>query len=54
MSGSGNDIDDDGQGPVGFLGKLRDKLRPVTAKYAVNVGQETVQELQAELAKLRK
>jgi len=36
------------------LSKLRDKLRPVTAKYAVNVGQETVQELQAELAKVRK
>lgn len=34
--------------------KLRDKLRPVTAKYAVTVGQETVQELQGELAKLRK
>ena len=40
--------------PAAELGKLRDKLRPVTAKYAVNVGQETVQELQAELAKLRK
>ena len=25
MSGSGNDIDDDGQGPVGFLGKVREK-----------------------------
>jgi hypothetical protein len=36
------------------LAKFRDKLRPVTAKYAVNVGQETVQELQAELAKVRK
>lgn len=34
-------------------GKLRDKLRPVTAKYSVSVGQETVQELQAELAKVR-
>ena len=40
--------------PAAELAKLRDKLRPVTAKYAVNVGQETVQELQAELAKLRK
>jgi tripartite ATP-independent transporter DctP family solute receptor len=40
--------------PAAELGKLRDKLRPVTAKYAVNVGQETVQELQAELAKVRK
>lgn len=36
------------------VGKLRDKLRPVIAKYAVTVGQETVQELQAELAKVRK
>jgi len=36
------------------VGKLRDKLRAVTAKYAVNVGQETVQELQTELAKVRK
>ena len=40
--------------PAAEVDKLRDKLRPVTAKYAVNVGQETVQELQAELAKLRK
>ncbi len=40
--------------PAAELSKLRDKLRPVTAKYAVNVGQETVQELQAELAKVRK
>ena len=36
------------------LSKFRDKLRPVTAKYAVNVGQETVQELQAELVRVRK
>ncbi len=36
------------------LAKFRDKLRPVTAKYAVNVGQETVQDLQTELAKVRK
>lgn len=36
------------------LNKFRDKLRPVTAKYAVNVGQETMQDLQAELAKVRK
>jgi len=36
------------------VAKLRDKMRPVTAKYAVSVGQETVQELQAELAKVRK
>ena len=36
------------------VAKLRDKLRPVTAKYAVSVGQDTVKELQAELAKARK
>jgi tripartite ATP-independent transporter DctP family solute receptor len=36
------------------MDKMRDKMRPVTAKYAVQVGQETVQELQAELAKVRK
>lgn len=35
-------------------GKLRDKLRPVTAKYAVSVGQDLVKELQAELEKVRK
>ena len=33
--------------------KLRDRLRPVIAKFAVSVGQETVQSLQAELAKAR-
>lgn len=36
------------------LDKLRDKMRPVTAKYAVVVGQDTVKELQTELAKVRK
>ena len=36
------------------LGKLRDKLRPVVAKYAVNAGQDTVKELHDELAKVRK
>ncbi|MGE0097332.1 MAG: TRAP transporter substrate-binding protein [Hydrogenophaga sp.] len=40
--------------PAAELSKLRDLMRPVTAKYAVNVGQETVKELQAELAKVRK
>ena len=34
--------------------RLRDKMRPVTAKYAVSVGQETVQAVQAEIAKVRK
>ncbi|MEY2685655.1 MAG: hypothetical protein RJA09_2800 [Pseudomonadota bacterium] len=36
------------------MDKLRDKMRPVTAKYTVSVGQETVKEVQAELAKVRK
>ncbi|MDO9146802.1 MAG: TRAP transporter substrate-binding protein [Hydrogenophaga sp.] len=40
--------------PPAEVAKLRDMMRPVTAKYAVNVGQETVKELQAELAKIRK
>lgn len=33
------------------LAKLRDKLRPVTAKYGVTVGQELVKELQADIEK---
>lgn len=40
--------------PAAEMDKLRDKMRPVIAKYAVAVGQETVQELQTELAKARK
>ena len=40
--------------PAADMAKLRDKMRPVTAKYAVSVGQETVQEVQAEIAKVRK
>jgi tripartite ATP-independent transporter DctP family solute receptor len=35
------------------LAKLRDKLRPVTAKYGVTVGQDLVKELQADLDKAR-
>ncbi len=35
------------------LSKLRDKLRPVTAKYGVTVGQDLVKELQADLDKAR-
>lgn len=35
------------------LDKLRDKMRPVTAKYAVNVGQDLIKDVQAELAKVR-
>ena len=33
--------------------KLRDRMRPVVAKYSVAVGQETMQSLQAELTKVR-
>lgn len=40
--------------PAAELDKLRDKMRPVIAKYAVTVGQELVAEIQAELAKVRK
>lgn len=40
--------------PPAELAKLRDKMRPVTAKHAVTVGQDVVAELQAELAKVRK
>lgn len=40
--------------PKAELDKMRDKMRPVTAKHAVTVGQEVVAELQAELAKVRK
>ena len=32
---------------------LRDKMRPVTAKYGVVVGQDLVKELQAEIEKAR-
>ena len=36
------------------VAKLREKLKPVVAKYAAVVGETTVNEVQAELAKLRK
>nr|WP_315495409.1 TRAP transporter substrate-binding protein [uncultured Rhodoferax sp.] len=36
------------------LAKLRDKMKPVVAKYSANVGEATVAEVQAELAKIRK
>lgn len=39
--------------PAPEMDKLRDKMRPVIAKYAVSVGQETVKEMQSELAKAR-
>jgi tripartite ATP-independent transporter DctP family solute receptor len=35
------------------LSKLRDKLRPVTAKYGVTVGQDLIKELQSDLDKFR-
>lgn len=40
--------------PAAEMTKLRDKLRPVIAKYSVAVGQETLQAFQAEIAKARK
>jgi len=36
------------------VAKLREKLKPVIAKYTASVGEATVNEVQAELAKLRK
>jgi TRAP-type transport system periplasmic protein len=36
------------------VAKLREKMKPVIAKYTANVGEATVAEVQAELAKLRK
>lgn len=36
------------------VAKLREKMKPVVAKYAAVVGETTVNEVQAELAKLRK
>ena len=40
--------------PPAEIAKLRDKMRPVIAKYAVSVGQDTVKAMQDELAKIRK
>jgi TRAP-type C4-dicarboxylate transport system substrate-binding protein len=39
--------------PESEMAKLRDKMRPVTAKYGVTVGQDLVKELQAEIEKVR-
>jgi TRAP-type C4-dicarboxylate transport system substrate-binding protein len=39
--------------PESEMAKLRDKMRPVTAKYGVTVGQDLVKELQAEIDKVR-
>ena len=36
------------------VAKLRDKMKPVIAKYSANIGDATVNEMMAELAKLRK
>lgn len=40
--------------PAAEVDKLREKLRPVVAKYAVAAGQDTVKALQDELTKIRK
>jgi tripartite ATP-independent transporter DctP family solute receptor len=40
--------------PAAEMDKLRDKMRPVIAKYAVSVGQDTVKAMQDALAKVRK
>ena len=42
------------QFPPAEVAKLREKMKPVIAKYTVNVGEATVNEMMAELAKLRK
>jgi TRAP-type transport system periplasmic protein len=36
------------------VSKLREKMKPIIAKYSANVGEATVSEMMAELAKLRK
>jgi TRAP-type transport system periplasmic protein len=40
--------------PPAEVAKLREKMKPVIAKYSANVGEATVNEMMAELAKLRK
>lgn len=40
--------------PAAEMAKLRDKMKPVIAKYSANVGESTVSDLMAELAKARK
>ena len=39
--------------PESEMALLRDKMRPVTAKHGVNVGQDVVKEMQAEIEKAR-
>jgi TRAP-type C4-dicarboxylate transport system substrate-binding protein len=40
--------------PPAEVAKLRDKMKPVIAQFSASVGEETVAEVQAELAKMRK
>jgi TRAP-type transport system periplasmic protein len=40
--------------PPAEVAKLREKMKPVIAKFSASVGEVTVNEVQAELAKLRK
>jgi tripartite ATP-independent transporter DctP family solute receptor len=40
--------------PPAEVTKLRDKMKPVIAKYSANVGEDLVKEVQAELGKVRK
>ena len=40
--------------PAAEVAKLRDKMKPVIDKHSASVGEATVKEIQAELAKLRK
>jgi TRAP-type C4-dicarboxylate transport system substrate-binding protein len=40
--------------PPAEVAKLRDKMKPVIAKFSANVGEETVNEVMSELAKLRR
>jgi TRAP-type transport system periplasmic protein len=42
------------QFPPAEVAKLREKMKPVITKYSANVGEATVNEMMAELAKLRK
>jgi tripartite ATP-independent transporter DctP family solute receptor len=39
--------------PEAEMAKLRDKMRPVTAKYGVTVGQDLVKDVQSEIEKVR-
>ena len=40
--------------PPAEVAKLREKMKPVIAQFSANVGEATVNEMMAELAKLRK